>query len=399
MLLPETRLSLFQELIHSAIGVSLWTYDTDYSLIRTSSPTPQNGHFIALEDILASAVRFGETHQTPLVLSNSLGLVWISDYEYVDQALRYIHVIGPVQFESVSVQKMDSMLTHLQLSVKTKREFLQLMQSLPVISMTNFLQYGLMLHFCIYGESISIYDFQYHTPAPSCPQSESTSEEVTFHGTWELEKLITTLVEEGNLNYRSILNNVTLQANVGKVSVGDAVRQLKNTILASVVIVSRAAMRGGLYPELAYTLSDKYNQDVELCTSLSELGNVHMLMMDDFIKRVHAHKTSQSQPGLVRTCREYIELHIAEEIRIENIAAEFGYTPYYFSRKFKEESGMDLRIFIRDIRLEHARLLLMNPTLTIRQISEQLHFCSPSYFSEYFRQKYNISPTQFRADL
>lgn len=123
-----------------------------------------------------------------------------------------------------------------------------------------------------------------------------------------------------------------------------SLKAVKNLLLSSVIIVSRAAIRGGLNPELSYTLSDKYIQNIENCSSMSELGNINEIMLDDYIHRVHEVKVNEYPTSFVRDCISYVSVHLTEDLDLPAIAGHFGYSPYYLSRKFKEEYGSDLRI-------------------------------------------------------
>ena len=75
-------------------------------------------------------------------------------------------------------------------------------------------------------------------------------------------------------------------------------------------------------------------------------------------------------------------------------------TPYrisaFCSRKFQKEMGIRLSDYIRDTRLEYAKIWLLSTEKTVQEISEQLQFCSTNYFSRVFREKEGVSPQEFR---
>lgn len=58
---------------------------------------------------------------------------------------------------------------------------------------------------------------------------------------------------------------------------------------------------------------------------------------------------------------QYINLHIQDEIIFKDMAARFGYTEYYLTRKFKKETGMTLKEYIRE-----QNSLELNSCLKIR---------------------------------
>ena len=58
--------------------------------------------------------------------------------------------------------------------------------------------------------------------------------------------------------------------------------------------------------------------------------------------------------------------------------------------------GIRLSDYIRDTRLEYAKIWLLNTEKTVQEISEQLQFCSRNYFSRVFREKEGLNPQEFR---
>ena len=89
-------------------------------------------------------------------------------------------------------------------------------------------------------------------------------------------------------------------------------------------------------------------------------------------------------------------MHIEEPLNLTALARYFGYTPYYFSRKFKQEMHCDLKEYIRISKLERAKLLLETSDLNIQEITEKLCFCSRTYFSNHFHAAYGCSPSEYR---
>lgn len=78
---------------------------------------------------------------------------------------------------------------------------------------------------------------------------------------------------------------------------GDSLRQQKNLIICTATLVTRAAIRGGLNPEQAFTLSDLYIQKAELMTDLLSLTRLNAQMVLDFTKRVDDEKTAYTIPN------------------------------------------------------------------------------------------------------
>lgn len=98
----------------------------------------------------------------------------------------------------------------------------------------------------------------------------------------------------------------------------------------------------------------------------------------------------------IRSCMSYIEMHANEKISLTDLANTVGCTEYYLSRKFKSETGTSINEFIKSQRIMIAKNLLETTDLSIQEISEQLTFCSRSYFADIFHKTVGISPTEYR---
>jgi AraC-like DNA-binding protein len=81
------------------------------------------------------------------------------------------------------------------------------------------------------------------------------------------------------------------------------------------------------------------------------------------------------------------------KISVRKIAEIFELNPSYLSSKYKKGKQMRLGDFIRDIKLERARgLLIQNKELKVWQISLIFGFEKTKYFSKIFKRKYNLLP-------
>ncbi|MBQ7900341.1 MAG: helix-turn-helix transcriptional regulator, partial [Clostridia bacterium] len=92
---------------------------------------------------------------------------------------------------------------------------------------------------------------------------------------------------------------------------------------------------------------------------------------------------------------DYINLHYAENITLEELADFNNVSPSYLSRKFKYISGMNLSEYVRDVRLKHAKIMLVETNDSISQISDRCGFNDSNYFSYVFKKEEKISPLQY----
>ena len=65
-------------------------------------------------------------------------------------------------------------------------------------------------------------------------------------------------------------------------------------------------------------------------------------------------------------------------------------------RIFKKDMGKTPYEYSLELRLEHAKKLLRDTRMMVKEISAALHFCDEHYFSYLFKQKVGLTPLQYR---
>lgn len=93
---------------------------------------------------------------------------------------------------------------------------------------------------------------------------------------------------------------------------------------------------------------------------------------------------------------DYIYTHFHEDISLDTLARESCFSKFHFLRLFTLAFGKTPYQFVNQLRIERAKILLMNPTLDIKSIAKSLGFQDASSFSRLFYKTTNSYPTQFR---
>ena len=83
--------------------------------------------------------------------------------------------------------------------------------------------------------------------------------------------------------------------------------------------------------------------------------------------------------------------------RIQDVAAEFGVSPFHLSRVFRAETGVSLHQYLLRIRMNQALSRLHAGEPQLSRLALDLGFSSHSHFSETFRRHFGESPKRVRA--
>ena len=393
----EQNLALFQELICCGDSVYTWRYDAAGALLSSNCPHEELfGEAFSFLGCLERALAIGQGGGLPQIVGTAFGLIWGVDFVRRDEKLEQMLVIGPAFSHNVSARDIESGFVHYagqQISLAWKHRLIRTYEEVPVVQHILFTRYLLMLHYCLTGEKLDASDT---TISQSFTSEAPPDAGRDRHRIWMAERALLDMVRTGDLNYRAALNHSILLSEGVPVSARDPLRQAKTSVTVFISLVCRAAIEGGLSPEEAYSLGDFYIQSAENAKTLDELSAIPGPMYDDFIRRVHRCRTNPKLSPAVQKCCDYIEMNLTEKVRASDLAALAGYSEYYITRKFKEETGYFINDYVKFAKIERAKVLLQNTDLSVLEIAEQLGFTTRSYFGRSFREVAGMSPTQFR---
>ena len=393
----------FRKMLLDCYGVWSTHLDGDLHFLET------NGMDINLhQQILLSEERRKKildhisTSHMPLILGSELGMVWAivssSGLEAVD-APQDIWVLGPVYTGNISKSSLERMTRPLRLLISQKWGLIDCLERVPTVSHIVLSQHTLMLQYILTGDVIKVSDLIYNKGDALLQERLSAESEETAKGHAPLitEKTLLDMVRRGDLNYHDALSFAGTVSPGIRIRSGDPLVQAKYSVIAFIVLCSRAAIEGGLSSDVAYSLCDYYTEGLDGCKTISEVASISHTMYEDFIRRVNRCRNATGLSHAVQACCDYIATHPMETLSAEELAQKAGYTTYYFSRIFKQQTGKTIKEYTREARFERAKLLLSATTMSIQEIAEVLHFCSQSYFAVQFQKYVGVSPAEYRT--
>lgn len=98
----------------------------------------------------------------------------------------------------------------------------------------------------------------------------------------------------------------------------------------------------------------------------------------------------------VKKIIEYINNHLDKKLSLELLAKLVNMNESYLSRIFKDELGMTISDYIKNIRLEKARELLKIEDMRIKDVAINIGIQDQLYFSRLFVKKFNMTPSEYR---
>ncbi|HHV10863.1 MAG TPA: helix-turn-helix transcriptional regulator [Clostridiales bacterium] len=157
-----------------------------------------------------------------------------------------------------------------------------------------------------------------------------------------------------------------------------------------------AAMEGGLPMRNAYALSDLARQKLELCTNASQILHLMMNVMIDFAEKVKDNQEEKERISYIEKTKNYIANHLNVDFSLADIADTIGIEKHYLSRRFSETQGIGIQNYTLEKRLAAAANMLKFSDVNISHIANYLRFPSQSYMGKRFKEKYGVTPKQYR---
>ena len=316
-------------------------------------------------------------------------------------------IIGPTRQTGNTDQDLRELAFQLDVSPEDTAEFVIGMKSIIRMPLESIMQILCTVNYVLNGEKLSlqdiaVFDDQQDILSKDAVAKQSaqqySSENIPLqdvHNTFELEQAVMTIVRKGDT---AALREWIKAAPAirGGIIAAEQLRQMKNTFIVSVTLASRAAIRGGMDVEDAFSLSDAYIQKCELLNSPDQIINLQYHMILEYTQKVERIRLGKHPGKLAIDVANYIQHHLSEPITAEDIAKELYLSRPYLSRKFIEETGESLTDSILKEKTEEAKRLLRYSDKSLTAISNYLGFSSQSHFSRVFKKYANCTPGEYR---
>lgn len=179
-------------------------------------------------------------------------------------------------------------------------------------------------------------------------------------------------------------------------------RHWRNLSIVVITLACRAAIRGGLQPEIAFSMSDIQIQKIEEQTSpvtLLNLTHEFEFLYAQAVADIKAQKRGRykkDQNLRVNQCKDYIFTHLHEKILVKDIAKELQIHENYLSKIFCEYEGMTISDFILQEKIKLVKNLLIYSSYSYIEIAAYLGFSSQSYLGKQFKKVTDMTLRQYR---
>ncbi|MBN9747839.1 AraC family transcriptional regulator [Amycolatopsis sp. A1MSW2902] len=173
-------------------------------------------------------------------------------------------------------------------------------------------------------------------------------------------------------------------------------RQPKETAPASFVSALDRDMMDAILRFLR-ALSTGADRRVLAPTYLKEI--VYRALQAEQYGRLVERAAHESANNPVSAIIAYVRDHIAEPLTVSDMAEHAFMSPSAFSHLFRDVTGKSPYQFVKEMRLNRARELLVGEETSVTQISKSVGYRSTSHFINEFRDRFGVTPRAFADAL
>ena len=103
-------------------------------------------------------------------------------------------------------------------------------------------------------------------------------------------------------------------------------------------------------------------------------------------------------PLVIQNAAKYITANFGENLTLDNLSEQFAMSPSYFSKSFKQFTGLGLNEYITAVRIYNAKKMLKDTTLTVTEVSLRCGFNDSNYFATVFKKINGVSPKRYSKE-
>lgn len=313
-------------------------------------------------------------------------------------------IIGPTRQIPASDQELRELAFRAKLGKEDAEDFIRSMKAIVCMPVESLLLMLCSINYMVNGEKLELQDLTITTQeqtgfaAVRSPRNAGESNgqvPMQPHNSYGHEQVILEIVRKGDT---AALRNWLGQAPAVRSGVlaPEHLRQSKNLFIVTATLVSRAAVRGGLDVDDAFSLSDFYIQNCEQLNEAEKITNLQYHMVLDFTEKVERLHLAGQSGKLSSAVANYIQHHLSVPISTEQIAKSLYMGRSYLSTKFHKETGIKLNDFILQQKTEEAKRLLRYTDRSIAAIGEHLAFSSSAHFTRVFKKYAGTTPVDYR---
>lgn len=308
-------------------------------------------------------------------------------------------ILGPTLSEKIYEGHINNIIRLKKLPIKLKSKLINFYDGLLVIDNNRFYHCVKLLENLF--ATVVGGDFKEATPeVPIFLPDEyfvntvKNRESLFHHPPYFLEQELLSKIKTGNLKDSLAVLKEINSLKRSKLSI-DTIRSIKNSLICSTTLFTRASIEGGVLPEVAFTLSDSIILEIEGINNLSKLIDYEYKAVTQYINLVQD-LSKNNYSNTIQQALSYIYKNLSNKLSLKEISQAIYCHPNYLSSLFKKEVGLNLSDYIMKTRVEESKYYIKYTNTKIIEVALFYQFCNQSYFTLAFKKFIGMTPNEYR---
>lgn len=327
---------------------------------------------------------------------------FVAGFSFIVDMKMIMLIIGPAYPERVSSQAIYSYCTRLGYSEEDREVLCQAGNSLPSYGINEFAKIIQTAYFCAFNEIIFAEDL-----VREGFDADEVSKDIYYNTDYEI---VEPRASSRLHLYRDYLLECVKADAIQRLESGigyafgtglmdsflkKPLQDAKNDFIIMLTLCSVSAVEGSLHREIAKLIRDAYIERANTASNTEQIASLYRESMSEFTKKVDSVLPEKGYSFHVKKCCPHIRRYICQPLRAQQIASDLGVSQEHLSRIFKKEVGMSVSDYIRRIKVNESKYMMLYTDYSLSQISQMLSFCSQSHFCEAFKKEEGITPKEY----
>lgn len=169
----------------------------------------------------------------------------------------------------------------------------------------------------------------------------------------------------------------------------------KDDLIIWNALFSREVIRSGISKKFLHIVYNKFYREIKKSNSMLSLQKIELDMINEYFDLL-INETEITENFVVNKILQALYLNIEGQISLEKICEKLNISVGYASYCFKKLKGISIMQYLRKIKIERAKTLLLTSDKTILEISILLGFYDQSHFTRTFKKITGMSPKEYK---
>lgn len=188
---------------------------------------------------------------------------------------------------------------------------------------------------------------------------------------------------------------LTKEKHIREFEDGLSVIDKKNDLLIWNAIYIREIIDSGVSKKYLHPSYNRFYKAAQALNDLKDLQSLELRMIEAHLD-ILINDVQITDNYVINKMLNYLYMNIESQVSLEKLAKDLNISMGYASDCFKKHIGTSVMMYAKKLKIERAKMLLLNTDKNILDIGILLGFYDQSHFSRTFKAITGVSPTEYR---